>query len=248
MYITCIFCVYTNNTPKFNTEILHAGQGRGILFAPQTVSSKRLDDIDWLQRSDILPKGLAASVVLVTVLGAHHSSHGFATTRSHLALYTASHRYCCGPLQPFRRGHSARPDFLQALWGTSIQDCWNHGIERNPQGIRALTCSYSLRQEGWGPPQLSSTHSMLSGRKCNLKYSKYVQQPTEGRFWVLLCQCSWPYLEEGQPCLRDQLLVVELGVWTPPASRGRPLCDRNWKAPTEVHVWGFQARMGSYAG
>ncbi len=31
--------------------------------------------------------------------------------------YAASHRYCCGPLQPFRRGHSARLGFFQPLWG-----------------------------------------------------------------------------------------------------------------------------------
>jgi hypothetical protein len=112
-----------------------------------------------------------------SVRGAHHSRHGsplhpsVATTSSHLALYAASHRYCGGPLQPFRRGHSARPDFFQPLWGTSLEDCWNHGIERNSQGMRALTCSHSLRREGWGPPRASSTHSMLSGRKCNLNYS-----------------------------------------------------------------------------
>jgi hypothetical protein len=111
------------------------------------------------------------------VLEAHHSRHGsplhpgVATTRSHLALYAASHRYCCGPLQQFRRGHSTRPDFLHPLWGTSLEDCWNHGIERNSQGMWALICPHSLHREGWGPPRPSSTHSMVSGRKCNLKYS-----------------------------------------------------------------------------
>ncbi len=65
-----------------------------------------------------------------------------------LPLYAAPHRSCGGPLQPFRRGHSDRPDFLQPLWGTSLEDCWNHGIERNSQGTRALTCSHSLRREG----------------------------------------------------------------------------------------------------
>ncbi len=34
---------------------------------------------------------------------------------------TASHRCCGGPLQPFRRGHSARPGFLQPLRGTSAE-------------------------------------------------------------------------------------------------------------------------------
>ncbi len=43
VYITCIFCVYTNNVSKLNIEILHAGQGRGTSLAPQTLSSKRLD-------------------------------------------------------------------------------------------------------------------------------------------------------------------------------------------------------------
>ncbi len=86
-------------------------------------------------------------------------------------LYAVSHWYCGGQLQPFRRGHSARPDFLQPLWGTSLEDCWNHGIERHLPGILALTCSHSLRWKGWGPPWPSSTHSMLSGRKYNLNYS-----------------------------------------------------------------------------
>ncbi len=58
---------------------------------PHTVSSKRLDEIDGLQCSDIVPEGQAASVVLGTLRGAHHSSHGSqlhpgaVTTRSHLA-------------------------------------------------------------------------------------------------------------------------------------------------------------------
>ncbi len=75
-----------------------------------------------------------------------------------LPLYAASHRYCDWPLQPFRRWHSARPYFLQLLWGPSLEDCWNHGIERNSQGIRALTRSHSLRRGDWGPPPL--THSL----------------------------------------------------------------------------------------
>ena len=74
-------------------------------------------------------------------------------------------------LQPFWRGHSAQPGFLQPLWGTSLEDSWNHGIKRNSQGVWALTCSHTLRWKGWGPPRLSSSHSMLSGRKCNLNYS-----------------------------------------------------------------------------
>ncbi len=45
------------------------------------------------------------------------------------------------------------------------------GIERNSQGVRALTCSHTLRLKGWGPPRQSPSHSMLSGRKCNLNYS-----------------------------------------------------------------------------
>ena len=57
-------------------EILHAGQGRGTSLAPQTVSSKRLDEFDGLKCSDILPEGRAASVVLGTERGAHHSRHG----------------------------------------------------------------------------------------------------------------------------------------------------------------------------
>ncbi len=111
------------------------------------------------------------------VWGAHHSRHGsplhpgVAMTRSHLALYAASHRYCGGPLQLFRPGHSARPDFLHSLRGTSLEDCWNHGIERHSQGMWARICSHSLHCEGWGPPRPGSTHSMLSGRKCNLNYS-----------------------------------------------------------------------------
>ncbi len=40
MYIICIFCVHSNDIPKLDMEILHAGQGRGTLLAPQTVSSK----------------------------------------------------------------------------------------------------------------------------------------------------------------------------------------------------------------
>ncbi len=151
-------------------EILHAGQGRGTWLAPQTVSSKRLDVLT----SCPTDKRISGSW---DVCGAHHSSHGsplhpgFTTTRSHLALYAESHRYCGGHLQPFWRRHSTRPDFLQPLWGTLLEDCWNHGIERNSQGMLALTSFHSLRQEGWGPPRPSSTHSMLSGRKCNLNYS-----------------------------------------------------------------------------
>ncbi len=37
------------------------------------------------------------------------------------------------------------------LWGTSLEDCWNHGIERNSQGILALTCSHALRWKDWRP-------------------------------------------------------------------------------------------------
>ena len=100
-----------------------------------------------------------------------------------LPLYVASHQ--CQGVRPqsLRWGHSARPDFLQPLWGTSLEDCWDHGIKRNSQGIRALTCSHSLRRKGWGPPWQSSSpsHSMLSGRKCNLNYSTQVQQPTLAR-------------------------------------------------------------------
>jgi hypothetical protein len=70
------------------------------------------------------------------------------------------------------------------------------------------------------------------------KYSSLQKDAFECR-----CQWCWPNLAEGQPSLRDQHLVVEL--WTAPASRGRPLCGQNWEAPTEVPVWGFQARMGN---
>ncbi len=47
-----------------------------------------------------------------------------------------------------------------------------------------------------GTPQLSSSHSMLSGGKCSFNYSTQVQQPTEGRFLsaaVLMVQAltSW---------------------------------------------------------
>jgi hypothetical protein len=48
----------------------------------QTVSSKRLDEIDRLQSSHVMPEGLAASVLL------SHGSQlhpGIASTRSHLA-------------------------------------------------------------------------------------------------------------------------------------------------------------------
>ncbi len=31
---------------------------------------------------------------------------------------------------------------------TSLEDSWNHGIERNSQGILALTCSHALRRKG----------------------------------------------------------------------------------------------------
>ncbi len=50
---------YTNDIPKLNMEILHPGQGCRTLLVPQTVSSKRLDEIDWLQCSDIMPEGQA---------------------------------------------------------------------------------------------------------------------------------------------------------------------------------------------
>ncbi len=74
-------------------------------------------------------------------------------------------------LQPFQQGHSSLPGLLKPLWGTSLEDSWNHGIERNSQGIRALTCSHALCRKGWGPPLPGPSHSMLSGRKCNLNYS-----------------------------------------------------------------------------
>ncbi len=72
-------------------DIFLAGQGGGKSLAPQTVSFQRLDEIDGLQCSDVLSEGRAASVILGTVRGAHHSSHcsplhpGVATSRSHLA-------------------------------------------------------------------------------------------------------------------------------------------------------------------
>jgi hypothetical protein len=52
--------------------------------------------------------------------------------------------------------------------------------------VQALPCSYSPRRKGhsWGLPPKSSSHFMLSGRKCNLYYSTSVQQPTEGHLWV----------------------------------------------------------------
>jgi hypothetical protein len=51
MYIIRIFCVHTNDIPKLNMEILHAGQGRATSLAPHTVSFKHLYDIDGLQCS-----------------------------------------------------------------------------------------------------------------------------------------------------------------------------------------------------
>ena len=98
-----------------------------------------------------------------------------------LPLYAAFHRCCDWPLQPFGRWHSARPYFLQPLWGTSLKGCWSNGIERNSQGIQALTCSHSLRRKDWGPPRPSSTHSSL--------------------VWAT---SLWPKLRsfDGSPCLR----------------------------------------------
>jgi hypothetical protein len=59
MYITYIYIVntekldsilhvYTNDIPKLNMEMLPSGQGRWTSLATQTVSSKRLDEIDGL--------------------------------------------------------------------------------------------------------------------------------------------------------------------------------------------------------
>ncbi len=113
------------------------------------------------------------------VRGAHHSSHGsplhpgVASTRSHLALYAASYRYCGGPLQQFQRGHSSRPDFLQPLSGTSLEDCWNHGIEGNSQGMRALICFHSLRREGWVLGRVPLIPCFLDGNTTSTIPHKY---------------------------------------------------------------------------
>ncbi len=78
--------------------------------------------------------------------------------------------------------------------------------------------------------------------------TNFVQQLTAGRFqvWVLLCPWCGPYLAEGQPCLWDQHLAVEL--WTAPASRGRPLCGQNWEDLREVSVRGCQLSVPSADG
>ena len=100
LYMHCLYFVYVYNIHKiyllYTMYILrlyptHTGQGSGTSLAPQTVSSKLLDEIVGLQCSDIMPEGRAASVVPGTVRGAHHSRHGsplhpgVATSRSHLA-------------------------------------------------------------------------------------------------------------------------------------------------------------------
>jgi hypothetical protein len=48
MYMLCKLYVYTNDIPKLNMEMLPAGQGRGTFLVTQTVSSKRLYEIDGL--------------------------------------------------------------------------------------------------------------------------------------------------------------------------------------------------------
>ncbi len=58
----CIFFVYTDDIPKLNMEILHAGQGHRTSLVQQTVSSTCLDAIDGLQCSDIISEGRAASM------------------------------------------------------------------------------------------------------------------------------------------------------------------------------------------
>jgi hypothetical protein len=60
MYMLCIVYVYFIDIHKLNMEMLPAGQGRGTSLATHTVSSRRLDEIDGLQCSDIVPKGQAA--------------------------------------------------------------------------------------------------------------------------------------------------------------------------------------------
>ncbi len=45
-YMLCILYAYTNDIPKLNMEMLPAGQGHRTSLVTQTVSSKRLDEID----------------------------------------------------------------------------------------------------------------------------------------------------------------------------------------------------------
>ncbi len=60
------------------------------------------------------------------------------------------------PLQPFWRGHSARPGFLQALWGTSLEDSWNHfWTEMQPQLFHISTAAYSRTPLSAAVPMVS---------------------------------------------------------------------------------------------
>ncbi len=63
---------------------------------------------------------------------------------------------------------------------------------------------------------------------------------------MLLCWWCWPYHAEGQPCLLDQHLAVQL--WTAPASHGRPLIGQDWEDPKEVPVRCCQTSVGNKAG
>jgi hypothetical protein len=123
----------------------------------------------------------------------------------------------CGSYKPFWRGHSAWPGFLQLLWGTSLEDSWNHfWTEMQPQQFHISTAANAF--------------------ECGC---------ATGRFWVRLCRWCWPYLAEEQPCLWDQHLAAE--IWTAPASRGRPLCGRDWEDPKKVPVRCCQTRVGNKA-
>ncbi len=123
--------------------------------------------------------------------------------------------------------------------------------------------SYSLRRKGhcWGPPQKSSSHVMLSGRKCNLYYSTSVQQQTVtvGHLWVQLCQWCRPYLEDGQSFLWDQHLALELwwagSLWPRLKRSARspglrlPSEDTKWARNFEsqvIFVWYIHGIHGIY--
>ncbi len=90
------------------------------------------------------------------------------------------------------------------------------GIHR----VYELTC---LCRKGSGPQQQSSSHSILSGWKCNLNYSTLYSSLQKDAFKCCFANCA--NFAEGQPCLQDQHLVVE--PCTAPALRGRPLCGQN---------------------
>ncbi len=87
------------------------------------------------------------------------------------------------PLQLFWRGHSAQPGFLQPLWGTSLEDSWNHFWTEKPTEGRfwVLLCLWCGPYHAEGQPCLRDQHRDNAVELWTAPASR--GQPLSGQDW-----------------------------------------------------------------